>query len=134
LRRRSGQVQALSGEQAEPGREAAGGPALPAHAGDHAALRLHPVGNGSAEEGLLSARAAAAAAAPCPPSGGASPSGGAVRGTGAKYRHCTIVGVIKMPSETVLLPATMLMLSPVPPLTVAPLVAKASQTEKNTSP
>src|SRR5262252_6500778 len=56
------------------------------------------------------------------------------QGIGAPYWHCTIVGVIRMPSETTLLPEVMLMLSPVPPLTVAPLLTKASHTEKNTSP
>lgn len=58
------------------------------------------------------------------------------------YSHWITVGVIRLPAETSR-PALsfMLMLSPVPPFTVVPwkrpppgTPAKASQTEKNTSP
>lgn len=56
-------------------------------------------------------------------------------GSAPSYRHCTIVGVIRLPSETSWLPAYRLMLLPVPPSTVVlPGVVTASHTLKNTSP
>lgn len=56
------------------------------------------------------------------------------QGTEPAYRHSTTVGAISMPSDTTVPFAVMLMLSPVPPLTVTPFWVTASQTLKNTSP
>jgi hypothetical protein len=55
-------------------------------------------------------------------------------GSVPEYKHCTTVGVIKLPSETVTPPAVILILSPLPPFTVTLLALTASQTEKKTSP